>query len=404
MRRLRQARGFGIRELARLAGTSKRSVQDWETGRHAPSGEALDRVLKALDAPEGLRARLLAQAAPAYARAQLAHTSLGAPVDVGQILRAMRLRQGTTQAEVARAVEVSQATLARWEAGESTPSAEALHRVLFALEASADEALALMSAERREPAEGDLGDAFRRIHRAADAPLALRDVLLLGIESELWWLAAHDPAAESALCLVVAARAHQSLMRGALEDLDGTVRRALRLTRSAGDAAPAAAAVFAGCWVRQRRPGGAAGAARSLGKWSGRMGDPRLRAWLRAAQGTAMVRAGEPDCGIGILEEVVHATRDEPWAANGFFLEDLAEGLILADRPQEAAELHATMGGAGGPPLVARLHLARGEEPPAEAVAAMRAEPVRNWPHERYVAGIERGLDLVRRGGKARFV
>ena len=45
----------------------------------------------------------------------------------------------------------------------------------------------------------------------------------------------------------------------------------------------------------------------------------------------------------------------------------------------------------------------RAARSPADALAAMRAETVRNWPHGEHIADIERGLEAVRRGGRARF-
>lgn len=60
--------------MARGAAVSKRSVQDWETDRYVPNGAALRRLLRALEAPEGFQARLLAQAAPRFARIVLADT------------------------------------------------------------------------------------------------------------------------------------------------------------------------------------------------------------------------------------------------------------------------------------------------------------------------------------------
>ena len=397
LRALRLERGVGIRELARRAGTSKRSIQDWETDRYTPGGTALDRILVALEAPARLRARMLARAAPEYARVHLAHTPLGAPVDAGQVLRAMRLRQGTTQAEVARAGRIDQRTVSRWESGESLPSAEALHAALFALGASPEEALALMSVERRQEMEGDVR---HRLHLAKSAPLALRDVLLLGVESELWWRAVRDGAAEPALCDVVSTRAHQCLLRGAIDEIDGHVGRALRLARSTGLADPAAGAVFAGCWRAQRVLGGAPGAARALGRWSGRMKIGQNQDWLRSAQGFATIRAGDAAHGVDLLARLAG---ERQGGDRSFFLTNLVEAHLLAGQPELAAETLESMDGPPGPLPVAKALLARGKEPPTGVIEAARAFGSTSWGAGREMAQIERGLVLVRRGRRARF-
>jgi transcriptional regulator with XRE-family HTH domain len=402
LRDLREGRGVGIRELARRAGTSKRSVQDWETDRYLPSGPALDRLLKALETPPRTRARLLALAAPTHARLVLADTPLGPPVDAGEVLRAMRRRGGATQGEIARRIGVSQATLARWESGDSTPSTERLHDLLFALDASVEEALALMSVKTREAASGGLEDTERRIRTAADLPLPLRNAVLLGIESELWWHATRDAAAKPLLCDAIATRAHHALMAGLLEEVPELVRRAKRLTRATGYATPATAAVYAMAWTQQRTPGRADSAVRLLGNWSERVEAPRMRLWLQSAHALATVRAGEPDQGIGILERIERAMRDDEWGAGGYFLEDLIRAHLIAGRPERAEDLLERTGGMEEAATRAMVALARGNEPTPETLRAAYGH-ARAWPAIQEMRQIENAIRHVRQGKRAHF-
>ena len=143
LRALRVARRLSLGEAAVRAGSSKSALMGWESERSRPRGPGLARLLDALETEPRLRARLLHAADPVHARIELANTPLGAPIDVGQVVRAMRGRRNVTQAELARAVGINQSAVARWESGNAVPSAENLHAAAFALGASPEEAMAL---------------------------------------------------------------------------------------------------------------------------------------------------------------------------------------------------------------------------------------------------------------------
>lgn len=365
--RMRRDKGFELARLASRAGVSRASLRDWETGRHVPSVGALERVLAALNADPRTRARLIAETGSSQGRAVLAHTPWGAPVDLGEVLRAMRVRQGTTQAEVARAVGVRQSTLAKWEAGDALPAEESLERALTALRATPEEVEALRTVQWGWVRP--LDDPFARIAEIAHAqPIPLRDVLLLGVEAELWPRAMRQPSLDEPLAHAMAVRAQQSLMRGAEGEVAFHVRRAIRLAGGSKVVDRLAPAVYAKNWVRQRSGRDAAGAAVSLGRWVPRMRDPEVRDWLTTAWALALVRSGETATGIRTLKAFVE--REAPGAGGRrYYGEDLVEAWLLAGEPGQAEAALQWLGDDAGVVAVAKVAAARGESPPPEFVA-----------------------------------
>ncbi|RYG42125.1 XRE family transcriptional regulator, partial [bacterium] len=132
IRKLRESRGLSLGTAAARGGVAKATLSYWENGRRTPSGSVLARYLDALGAPARDKARLISLTDPAFAGWFLPAQPLGAPVSVGQVLRAMRIRRGLTQAELATAIHTGQSTVAKWESGDLAPGAEAIHAACFA--------------------------------------------------------------------------------------------------------------------------------------------------------------------------------------------------------------------------------------------------------------------------------
>ena len=400
MRRLRQARGLSLGEFAGRAGVSKASLQDWETGRYVPPVAALDRLLEALGADARTQAWLLAGVGTPGARALLSHTQWGAPVDLGQVLRAMRLRRGRVQADVAQAVGVRQGTLAKWEGGDALPADEPLGRLLAALSATPEETDALRMA-MHGPSTRETDVEARIAGIAHNQPVALRDVLLIGLEAELWGRAMREPAADSALARTMAVRAQQAIVRGAWLEIVPHARRAVRLGRATGEADSVAAALYAANWVRQRTPGGAPAAARSLARWAERMRSPDLRNWLVSSQGLALVRAGEIAQGVAVLEAQWGNADAGSWPWR-FYGEDLIEAWLLAGEPEGAERVLDALGTNATDVAAAKVAAASGKAPPPELLARLRAQPDQIGRDE--AVRIERLLARVRRGGSPTLV
>jgi len=233
LRALRESRGLGLAEAARRAGSGKSTLFQWESGLRTPRAAPLDRLLDALEAPERLRARLVAQADPRHARIVLAHRPSGAPVEIGQVLRAMRLRRGMTQAEAARASGVAQGTFARWEGGGYTPDAASLHTVGFALGASPEETAALSAVRGDGVARPmDVESALTRAIEVRRWEEPLHEVLQLGLEADAWWRSMRDPRWDVVVTSAMAKRAFRYFLDGRLEEADATSKWAVRLART----------------------------------------------------------------------------------------------------------------------------------------------------------------------------
>ncbi|RYG43732.1 transcriptional regulator [bacterium] len=279
IRSLRESRRFGLSEAARRANVAKSTLSDWEHGRKVPSGAALERILDALEVDGRQRARMLADSNPGYARWALEDSELGPPVHMGRMLRSLRLRQGWTQAEVAAKTGVTQSAVAKWESGDSRLEGTALHNACFALGASPRECAVLAVAP--EPfGSGDEPFDFEARYAEIDAlPPRLRPVLRLGLEADLWKLAARDPVWDGPLCTVMAQRVYDTRLMCRYDEIEGEAKGVLRLAKSGGfwaEATPAFMAL-ANLWKHQ----GMALAKRTarLERWADRLPRNLYRLW-----------------------------------------------------------------------------------------------------------------------------
>ncbi len=229
---LRRSRGLALADAARRAGLSRSTLYQWEAGTRLPRGAPLARLLDALEAPERLRAEIVAKADPQHAGVALAGSRLGAPVGLGQVLRAMRLRKGLTQVEAARAYGVAQGTVARWEGGDDAPDAATLHAVLFALGASPEEAVALavtQGAPAESPATPEA--AIVASIAAREGQESLHEIVQLGIEADAWRRSMRDPRWDAAVTSAMARRALRYFHDGRLADAEATAAEAVRRAR-----------------------------------------------------------------------------------------------------------------------------------------------------------------------------
>lgn len=230
LRGLRVSRELSLRAAALRAELSPTTLSGWEAGHHVPRGPALDRLLTALGADNRLRARLIAACDPAHAQLALVRTSLGPPVSLGAVLRAMRERRGLAQAEVARAAGVTQAAVARWEAGDDCPDPATLHAVLFALRAAPEEVAAVTATSGGgviglpdDPQEAAIEIATHH------PPPELREIVAMGFEAELWRRASRDARWDSLLGERIGQRANRLVGEGRFQEAETAARRALRL-------------------------------------------------------------------------------------------------------------------------------------------------------------------------------
>ena len=130
--------------LAQKAGVHASTLSRWEAGQRQPSLHELERILEALGASSLQRIEVLRGVeAPRAIRRLRELSPQRSPTVSGDLLRAMRMRQGWTQAETATRIGVSQGRLSKWECSEDWPSTERLHTLCYTLQAHAEEVVLL---------------------------------------------------------------------------------------------------------------------------------------------------------------------------------------------------------------------------------------------------------------------
>ena len=136
----RKARGLTIQALAAQAGVHRTTVSRWERGEAVPFVHELTRVLEILNvSPQERQGYYQSVEAPRGIQLMDAGASSPLPISSGELLWALRQRSGVSQREVARAANVAQSMVVKWERGECWPSNEHLHAFCFAIGASQDE-------------------------------------------------------------------------------------------------------------------------------------------------------------------------------------------------------------------------------------------------------------------------
>ena len=231
IRRLRQARGLSLRGLARLAGISASALSRWEAEKRLPNIPELDAVLNALETSEPQKRAVLRLINAPRAVQRLRAFGGDAPSYLGgggDLLWAMRQRNGWTQAQTAQAAGVTQAQIARWESGDVWPDAAHLHRVCWCLNAGAKEIAALTGIERGEALSGVLPNAAQKWDEEAwrnfvvrllfyPPPDATVELTLIATEQHLLrraYTAAYSGFAPRLLAHVYAIHARHYMYRG----------------------------------------------------------------------------------------------------------------------------------------------------------------------------------------------
>ena len=399
------------------SGVSKSALMGWESGRFRPRGPGLARLLGVLETEPRLRARLLHDADPAHARIALCDAALGAPVDLGAVLRAMRLRRGTTQAELARAAGVTQATVARWESGDAVPSGATLHTVAFALGASAEEAVALACAQGgssgtlpgEPPAHIDFDDPFSMQWR--NAPAHLREIVHLGMEAELWPRAVRDPRWDALLADVIGRRAVQHFLNGRHREAEETARRALRLAATPEVRLAQTSAFSALLEVATHRGAEPGALAVRIEAWAAKLPDGGIKGWMLWEQALRLAEMDRAEEAVALNERMAEFS-----LASGCGEQDVArhrDGGLLeielrAGRTDRAEALLPDYVGHGTydvPRRRVRIAHARGEAADEALIEEMRAEDLGaydsdNWYTRHKIDRIEREQARRARNGR----
>ena len=252
LRSIRTSAGFGLTEAAGRSNLSKAALSQWESGARTPSGAALDRLLTTLRVDPKVRARLLTEADPNYARTALASEPAGPMVDLGQVLRGLRLRAGMTQTELAALCAVSQSSIASWELGDGVPAIESLDTVIKVLKATEDEVCLINQSSvafADKIASRDLSMRLMALHDPK-IPRVAREPLIVLLQRDAWCAALHDPSANEILCQVMSWRSAWCRHIGRDDEAAAHARQALKLARQMGNVELAA---FAALWLTRTK-------------------------------------------------------------------------------------------------------------------------------------------------------
>jgi DNA-binding transcriptional regulator YiaG len=214
LRAQRRRRKLSQVELARRAQVSERTLRNWETGASSPGRWELESILTVLELTPQERGQAL-QVLPTPRSMDLfrheAHTSPDSETDIGpmpmlgDLLRAMRLRCGLSQSQMADTLKIARTTVLRWETTETLPSEENLERIWELLKAYPEERVVL--GQRRLQIRAGAShlslegcaeqiEALDKDVQALQIPLI--DLRALTLKQQLWPLACQS---SEALCL-----------------------------------------------------------------------------------------------------------------------------------------------------------------------------------------------------------
>jgi len=224
--------------LAARAQVARSTIARWESGKSFPRTLELEAVLNVLGVSEADR-QWFFDALPCT-RFMAYQTDPNTMLPLGsasQLLRAMRLRSGWSQTEVARHLGVTSAAVSQWERGSSWPVTENLHKVGYLLGAEPEEVVALSRGAMRLSSDSHRTlESFSEHVAGIEAsllrstPNPLMDLEAISLESDALVFAKREtvvgPAAEL-LGEVRATYAHGLMLWGRVREARQAARKAL---------------------------------------------------------------------------------------------------------------------------------------------------------------------------------
>ncbi len=344
LRNWRLQRKLSLGAFSLKSGVHKSTLSRWEAGQSQPRLSELEQVLAALEAGSLWRRQALAalEAPRAVARLRTEdNLKQTAPPTGGDLLRAMRLRQGLTLTEIAQRIGVASSILSRWERGEQWPDAARLHALCFALKASPAEVTALtcgglwlsdpLESEEEEPAAPEIWEA--RLRQAWWSGDETRDLKFLTLEARLWRLAARQENGLSLLECAYAFHARALMDTGRLKEAVPYAERSLELMRRGhyldAEWAQSALALAAGMAQNRHHPD-PTGAARFLAKWLPQVENLSLHAWMLGEIGCYLAQSGQTEGALAAEREACRVAARSPDPHELLFRQrDQARSLIL---------------------------------------------------------------------------
>ncbi len=208
IRRLRELRGLSQVKLAERAGIAVRTLRYWEAAEKLPRSAELESVLEVLGATADERMRLysvvplprIVKQSKSISRMPSAD-DLTQPLDLGDIIRALRQRNGFTQSQFAAAMDVTPTTVMRWETLRSLPDQSNIDRICTLLNATPQEAAVLRSRELLQndiPDRLDISSLRQQVDRLgslASQHSPLTDLFALTLQHYLHFASIREPEA-----------------------------------------------------------------------------------------------------------------------------------------------------------------------------------------------------------------
>jgi len=242
---LRLTRGVSIRQITASADISPSTVSRWESGTTQPSTHELNALLDALEASQQERQRawelLNAPRSLRHLRESTqsgAYSRLPAMPVAGELLKSLRLRRGWTLQQTACHLQISPATLSRWERSETWPSTEQLHHLCYALHARAEELIALEQGRQLQGYDQKpfpcallaLKELMKDLEQGTQqVEPALCDLFYLSLEAHLWRMVHHGKPAQDLLITAYVRHARTLLNEARLVEAQTPAYRALHL-------------------------------------------------------------------------------------------------------------------------------------------------------------------------------
>ena len=209
LRQWRVQRRLSLGALAQKSGVHAATLSRWETGRNYPRSTEVGAVLNALMVSRSEREEALRLLATPRTVRLLEHPTGQLPPLSGDLLRAMRLRKGLTQLQVAQPLGITQGMLAKWERSEDWPSAERISALCHLLDAREEELTALLSNQFvSEPVQEDV--EWEEMEGRIGALLftsPLADLEFLALEERLWRQTARSASNQHLLDITYAGHA-----------------------------------------------------------------------------------------------------------------------------------------------------------------------------------------------------
>lgn len=367
IRELRIGQRLNTAVLAQKAGIRRATLSEWQSGKRQPRLPELDAVLNALNASDTQKRKareflrtptqiMRLREATDEKQRELIEVAGTAPHG-GDLIRAMRLRKGWTQATLAEKMGVSQATIVRWERAEGWLDTASLHTLCYLLGAHEGELTALtvgrFSLSEQQPAltEEDIRAQLRHAlfeTRYSWSDYALTELRLLNLMAHAWSMAKQSRSGQHLLAFVNMEYADHLFLQRRFGECRAVANRTLDIysalqlwDNNTNRVAIRLAEASAQNGSRQ----GLAKAISLMQRWLPHAFDPIFAGWMLRNLANFQAAGGKKEEAIVLARKALEITAQNIDSLDlhdyRYRLHDLAWILLQANRVQEAREIIA---------------------------------------------------------------